>query len=538
VNGNYEYQYSIFQGVNPTNQFTHFHRKYFNIKVINALRDVESEMKNSKKSPITHLIKQYEFERLELESIAQNLKSQSDEVLSLDELKDLMSNVNSRFSKIIGIHPDSQIHLATNDIDPNRILTTLKLMMGENKRPTSDTSLGLTNILYISLILLTLEDRTIPSYLKAIRYHSLVAEVGGGILAECYEINENQNYLLKQDLEDLVQNTLYGFMDQHNQKPKGFTILALEEPEAHLHPTLQRVIYKDVMNGDASILMTTHSPHITSLAPLDSIVHLRWTNDGTLVKSTAELEISTSEKRDLERYLDVRRGEIYFGKGVILVEGIAEEYILPKFAELLDKPLDLKGILVCNINSTNFKPYVKFLEQLGIPYVGITDGDYYNKDTPDSDRKYHVLHDSGNKFYGYLGNENVGKLLRELGKVSDTQINVNFAEQDELFSAHGFYIGGYTLEVDIMKNCSTDESKLIISNIFNDLTLGGVTQKSNFKSELENGLYFNCLRKIEASKIGIGKGRFAQSFSTLCIKDHIPNYIEEAVNKIYTKVDE
>jgi putative ATP-dependent endonuclease of OLD family len=534
-----DYQYSIYLGENQTIEFTHFHRKYLNIKVINALRDVENEMKNSKKSPIVHLIKQYEFERQELETIARNIKAQSDQVLSLDELLDLTSNINARFSKIVGIQPDSQVNLATNDIEPSRILTTLKLLMGENNRSINDTSLGLTNILYISLVLLSLEDKTIPGFLKNSRYQLLKSEENGDILDDCYEVNANQNYLLKNPLTDDDKAALYDFMDQHNQKPKGFTILALEEPESHLHPTLQRVIYKDVMHGDTSILMTTHSPHITSVAPLESIVHLRSTSNGTRVTSTADLLLEPRERSDLERYLDVKRGELYFGRGVILVEGVAEEYILPRFAELIGKPLDLKGIIICNINSTNFKPYVKFLDLIRIPYIVITDGDYYEQETPDSERKYHVLSsEKKENYFGYLGNELIGQLLIDLDKINADDIPEDFIEQDQLFNQHGIFLGVYTLEVDIMDTCSNNQSEQVIIDVFNSLTLGGGIQKRNFKTELESKLFYKCLSKIESSNSGIGKGRFAQAFSISCIKEHVPNYIKNAINTIFDKVDE
>ncbi|MEK3701936.1 AAA family ATPase [Paenibacillus sp. FSL R10-2199] len=541
--GSYEYMFTIYQGEDETNLFTHRQRKYFNIRVISALRDVESEMKNSKKSPITELLKEYDFDKNELEVITQNLKSHSNELLTMDEVQDLVVNINSRFSKVIGVQPDSELHLETMDFNPNRILNTLKLMMGQNKRPTSETSMGLTNILYISLILLSLEDKTVPSYLKSSHYHALLALDDSEIVEDSYEKTSKGNYTLKNEIEEDTFAQLYTFMDNSSQNPKGFTLLALEEPEAHLHPTLQRIIYKDVMHGDSSILMTTHSPHVTSVAPIDSIVHLRWTNGGTKVTTTSNVELTSTEKHDLERYLDVKRGEFYFGKGVILVEGIAEEYLIPKFAELLEKPLDLKGILVCNINSTDFTPYIKYLDGLGIPYVCITDGDYYinvlddKKNDGSFVKKFHTIwndKDPEHKSFFYHGYDNVNKILINLGKITD-QTYLNDAS---LFAEHSFYIGWYTLETDIMLSSFSDPlARKTIYSTFNELTSGGDQQKLNFKTELENGKYDACLRKIENSDNGIGKGRFAQRLSTKCQKSHIPKYVQLAIENIYEKVD-
>ncbi|ADM71977.1 DNA replication and repair protein RecF [Paenibacillus polymyxa E681] len=545
--GSTEYMFNVYQGIDSTKMFSHRQRKYFNIRVISALRDVESELKNSKKSPITQLLKEYDFNKRELEEIASNLKTQSNQLLSMDEIKDLAFNINSRFNKVMGFQPDSQLHLETMDFDSNRILTTLKLVIGQNKRATNETSMGLTNILYISLVLLSLRDNTVPSFLKSDHYQFLLTLDNPEILKKCYEETEKGNYKLITDISEEDSNTLYAFLDDSNQNPKGFTLLALEEPEAHLHPTLQRIIYKDVMKGSTSVLLTTHSPHITSVAPLDSFVHLRWTSNGTQVKTSSSTNLSPSEKQDLERYLDVKRGELYFGKGVILVEGIAEEYLIPKFAELMGLPLDLKGILVCNINSTNFAPYIKYLDTLGIPYVCITDGDYYiNVPNPKKNdgslmRKYHTIRDSDDdihKNFGYLGNELVGEILIDLKKITSDVLDLEWSEQNKHFAEHGFFLGRYTLETEIMlKSNSNVSARNAIITTFEELTNGGDQQKSNFKAELEAGEYDACLRKIENSDNKIGKGRFAQRLSTKCLKVHIPGYVKSAIQKIYDKVD-
>jgi len=109
-----------------------------------------------------------------------------------------------------------------------------------------------------------------------------------------------------------------------------------------------------------------------------------------------------------------------------------------------------------------------------------------------------------------------------------------YAEEEKIFNSYGFYVGHYTLEVDIMNACTKEESRLIMSEVFNELTDGEAKQKANFKQELYNGEFWKCLSKIENN--GIGKGRFAQKFANRCKKDHIPKYIKDGIEDIIRKV--
>ena len=51
------------------------------------------------------------------------------------------------------------------------------------------------------------------------------------------------------------------------------------------------------------------------------------------------------------------RGELFFSKGVILVEGDAEKFLLPTLAKLYDPDMDFDalGITVCSIGGHEFR---------------------------------------------------------------------------------------------------------------------------------------------------------------------------------------
>ena len=536
--GNIEYQYNIFKGNDETKKFGSYERKYLNLKVIKALRDVESEIRNSRTSPIQRMLKDYAIDKNDLERIAEEYRKNGEEILNLDELVDLTNNINKRFGAILG-NDDFDVSLQAMEISPGRVLSSLKLLMAQ--RNTSDISLGLNNILYISMILQMLQDKTVPSLIKEDKYNELIVLAGGEIIKDTYEQSQNRNYFLKERISDVQHKKLYSFMSKNMPISNAVTILAIEEPEAHLHPVNQRLIYKDVIqNSNNSVLLTTHSTHITAIAPINSIVHLH--NDGTKgteIHATAAMPMDEGEFLDVERYLDVKRGEIYLGKAVLLVEGIAEEYLVPRFAELLGKPLDEKGIIVCNINCTNFTPYVKLLHSLAIPYAVITDGDFYVINDKD-EREYHKMDTEETADRGWLGMEIIESMVSQLNLNGENEIPKDIDKLDELFKELGLFVGYYTFEVDMMekaaeKKASKEENLNIICDLFTDLTTGGIVQKRNFKTEIMSGEYWKCLRKIEGN--GIGKGRFSQKFAHVCKKEHIPTYIKEAIEYIYEKVN-
>lgn len=536
--GNIEYQYNIFKGNDETKKFGSYERKYLNLKVIKALRDVESEIRNSRTSPIQRMLKDYAIDKKDLEHIAEEYRKNGEEILNLDELVDLTKNINKRFGAILG-SDDFDVSLQAMEISPGRVLSSLKLLMAQ--RNTSDISLGLNNILYISMILQMLQDKTVPSLIKEDKYNELIVLAGGDTVKDTYEQSQNSNYFLKEGISDVQYKKLYSFMSKNMPISNAVTILAIEEPEAHLHPVNQRLIYKDVIqNSNNSVLLTTHSTHITAIAPINSIVHLH--NDGmreTEIHATATMQMDEGEFLDVERYLDVKRGEIYLGKAVLLVEGIAEEYLIPRFAELLGKPLDEKGIIVCNINCTNFTPYVKLLHSLAIPYAVITDGDFYVINDKD-ERKYHKMDTEETGDRGWLGMEIIERMVSQLNLNGENEIPEDIDKLDELFKKLGLFVGYYTFEVDMMvkaaaKKASKEENLNVICDLFSDLTTGGSVQKRNFKTEIMSGEYWKCLRKIEGN--GIGKGRFSQKFAHVCKKEHIPTYIKEAIEYIYEKVN-
>lgn len=169
---------------------------------------------------------------------------------------------------------------------------------------------------------------------------------------------------------------------------EGVKLCLIEELEAHLHPQAQMKVIEGIQQeSGVQYILTTHSPNLASKIKIsmnDTSVVLCKDNDVyPLTKGRTKLE--ESDYVYLENFLDVTKSNLFFAKGVIIVEGWAEDMIIPVLANNLDKNLTRHGVSVVNVGSTAYLHYARILmrkdgKTLNYPVSIVTDYDVRPKE--------------------------------------------------------------------------------------------------------------------------------------------------------------
>ncbi|MBN2287093.1 MAG: AAA family ATPase [Tissierellales bacterium] len=170
--------------------------------------------------------------------------------------------------------------------------------------------------------------------------------------------------------------------------------ILIEEPEAHLNPQLQVLLLGHLVSVTSAnekeqvqVIASSHSPILTSQAPIDALVSVHEVENNIRTVSMCALEIEDKLKKKLQRYLDATRGELFFARRILMVEGIAEALIIPVLADILGGSLKKAAVTVLNVDGINFNAFLPLFGDNGlrIPVAILTDGDAKNVGDPISD---------------------------------------------------------------------------------------------------------------------------------------------------------
>ncbi|MBL4680693.1 MAG: AAA family ATPase, partial [Pseudomonadales bacterium] len=166
------------------------------------------------------------------------------------------------------------------------------------------------------------------------------------------------------------------FKNAEKEKSAFYPILAIEEPEAHLHPNAQKKLYGQINSIAGQKIISTHSPYIAATAELKQIRNFY---KGQQVRcGKIDIDNLTSEEiRKINRQVIHSRGEIFFSKLIVFFEGETEEQALPIFAEkyFCKTPVEMGLDFVGVGGYGNYLPFLRFAESLNIPWLILSDAE-------------------------------------------------------------------------------------------------------------------------------------------------------------------
>lgn len=312
---------------------------------LKPLRDAEREMSSGRSSRISQILLNHPVFKDKNEhtvlGIFQDANQKIEEYFTNDpEGKSILQTIRDNLEAFNDKGQKSDAELKTSDIQIKAILESLSL-----KAPELNPGLGELNLLFIAAELLLLKDDT----------------------------------------------------------DGGLKLALIEELEAHLHPQAQLRLISYLQNeyneNDVQIIVSTHSPILASKINLKNLILMKDGKGFDLAEGATGLQ--KGDYLFLQRFLDSTKANLFFAKGIIMVEGDAENILIPVIADIIGYPLEKYGVSIVNVGSTAFLRYSGILirkngEKIGIPVSVITDCDVRPYDS--------LMYQRNNKNYEMLIN--------------------------------------------------------------------------------------------------------------------------------------
>lgn len=157
---------------------------------------------------------------------------------------------------------------------------------------------------------------------------------------------------------------------------KGSPIVALEEPEAHLHPSAVRALWRLIDKIPGQKIITTHSGDLLSEVPSESIIRLHRPGGALRASRLADITLEPDDIRKFNFHIRRDRGELLFARCWILGEGETEATLIPECARYTQIDFEHAGIrFVTYQTGISLEPCLTVANGMGIHWVVLADND-------------------------------------------------------------------------------------------------------------------------------------------------------------------
>lgn len=391
-------------------------------------------------------------------------------------------------------------------------------------------------------------------------------------IKEIYHLPEQYNGLGYQNLISMIFK-LITFRDEwikpsmrnKEDKIEPIHLVLIEEPEAHLHVQVQQVFIKeaykvlteseflkDNTNFTTQLVITTHSSHIVKEIDFCDLRYFKRlpADKDHQIPTTIVIDLSkvfsTNNEEDPEnqtrrfasRYLKTTHCDIFFADAIILVEGVAENMLLPHFIHSKYPKLNQMYISILEINGRHSHRLKKLIETIGIDTLIVTD-----LDTASSEGKHAAVEPKRNENQITTNYSITNWIMHE--KQIDFLLD-NDNESKVILADNEFNSSiriAYQIPIEINYN---DEKKEALTSTFEDSII--YSNLELFKNIEDKELYLNIISNIIKSATGFEdmhskiyekirktsfkKAEFALDLIYLIDPEKIvvPNYIDDGLN--------
>ena len=391
-------------------------------------------------------------------------------------------------------------------------------------------------------------------------------------IKEIYHLPEQYNGLGYQNLISMIFK-LITFRDEwikpsmrnKEDKIEPIHLVLIEEPEAHLHMQVQQVFIKeaykvlteseflkDNTNFTTQLVITTHSSHIVKEIDFCDLRYFKRlpADKEHQIPTTIVIDLSkvfsTNNEEDPEnqtrrfasRYLKTTHCDIFFADAIILVEGVAENMLLPHFIHSKYPKLNQMYISILEINGRHSHRLKKLIETIGIDTLIVTD-----LDTASSEGKHAAVEPKRNENQITTNYSITNWIMHE--KQIDFLLD-NDNESKVILADNEFNSSiriAYQIPIEINYN---DEKKEALTSTFEDSII--YSNLELFKNIEDKELYLNIISNIiksatgfedmhskiyeEIRKTSFKKAEFALDLIYLIDPEKIvvPNYIDDGLN--------